>query len=118
MFTALINNNLRLHDDVKFVLKTILQTKLVFYIFLTDCTGADLEILDQGYSFQQFFIRIYFEVNILFSGSKCLIRGQNIKIGGQTLKWRSLEFWVKSLNRKSKFWSWGQFPQLEVEFLD
>ena len=47
LFTALINNNLRLHDDVKFALKTILQTKLVFYIFLTDGTGADLEILVQ-----------------------------------------------------------------------
>ena len=70
LFTALIKNNLRLHDDVKFVLKTILQTKLVFDIFLTDGTGADLEILVQRYSFQQFFIRIYFEVKILDSGSK------------------------------------------------
>ena len=82
MFTALINNNLRFHDNAKFALKTILQTKLVFYIFLTDGTGADLEILVQRYSFRRFFIRIYFDVKILVSGSKSRISGQNIKIGG------------------------------------
>ena len=77
MFTALINNNLRFHDNAKFALKTILQTKLVFDIFLTDGTGADLEILVQRYSFRQFFIRIYFDVKILVSGSKFRISGQN-----------------------------------------
>ena len=77
MFTALINNNLRLRDDVKFALKTYFTNKISFLHIFDRWYWADLEILIQRYSFRQFVIRIYFDVKILVSGSKSRISGQN-----------------------------------------